>query len=71
MMKARKKNWKLIFKGKIEDFDNSDSAYWSTKTTSDKFKEVKSLCDQYMKIKGIKYSDVSRLLRSTAVLKRQ
>ena len=61
----------MIYKGSIEEFDNSASAYWKNKSPSEKFKETKSLCEQYLKMKGIKYSDVSRLLRTTAVLKRQ
>jgi hypothetical protein len=61
----------LIFKGSIEEFDNSESLYWAKQTPAEKFKEVRSLCDQYLRMKGMKYSDVSRLLRTTAVLKRQ
>ena len=70
-MVSKKRNWKLIYKGSIEEFDNSDSSYWEKRTPSEKFREVRSLCDQYLKMKGMKYSDVSRLLRTTAVLKRQ
>ncbi len=66
-----KKNWKVIYKGPVEGFDNADVDYWKDRSSTEKFREVRSLCDQYLKMKGIKYSDVSRLLRTTAVLKRQ
>jgi hypothetical protein len=71
LMPRKKKNWKLIYKGSIEEFDNSHSSYWEKQSATSKFREVRSLCDQYLIMKGLKYSDVSRLLRSTAVLKRQ
>ena len=66
-----KTKWKLIYKGDIESFDNSFHGYWKNKTTTKKFDEVRSLADQAMAIKGIDYLNVSRLLRTTAVLKRQ
>ena len=65
------KKWKLIYKGRIEDFDNSSADYWVNKSATEKFEETSSLVKQAMKIKGIKYNNVSRLLRSTAVIKRQ
>jgi hypothetical protein len=66
-----KDKWRLIFKGKIEDFDNTSHLYWKRRTATEKFAETKSLIDQAMKLKGINYLDASRLLRTTAVLKRQ
>ena len=70
-MAAPRNKWKLLFKGHIEDFDNSSQQYWKEKSATEKFRETRLLIDQAMKIKGIRYSDVSRLLRTTAVLKRQ
>lgn len=68
---ANMKKLDLIYKGRIEDFDNSFSDYWADKTATEKFRETTTLIEQVMKLRGIKYEDVSRLLRSTAVLKRQ
>lgn len=69
---AAKKDWKIIFKGKIDDFDPSTSIdYWQSKSTAEKFKETCSLIDQALRLKGKSISDVSGLLRTTAVLKRQ
>ena len=66
-----KKKWKLIFKGNADDFDPSVSLeYWKDRPAKEKFKEVKSLINQALAIKGKKYADASRLLRTTAVLKR-
>ena len=70
-MVVPRKKWQLLFKGQIEDFDNSSKPYWRGKSSTEKFRETRSLIEQVMNLKGIKYSDVSRLLRTTAVLKRQ
>jgi hypothetical protein len=70
-MVASLNKWPLLYKGKIEDFDNSSFQYWEGRSATEKFRETRSLIDQAMKLKGINYSDVSRLLRTTAVLKRQ
>ncbi|RMD86429.1 MAG: hypothetical protein D6808_03305 [Candidatus Dadabacteria bacterium] len=71
-MGKKGKAWSLLFKGKIEDFDPLQALnYWKDKTTEEKFKETRSLIDQALKMQGRSYEDVSRLLRSTAVLKRQ
>lgn len=69
--KTDRSNWQILYKGSLENFDNSDQDFWKDKSTLQKFDEVKSLCQQYMNIKGINHRDVSRLLRTTAVLKRQ
>ena len=66
-----KKNWKLIYKGKISEFDNSQADFWSNKSASEKFMETRNLINQAMSIKGRSLEDASRLLRTTAVLKRQ
>jgi hypothetical protein len=63
----------LIFKGKLEDFDQKalDFEYWKDKSTTEKFEEARKLADHVMLMQGKNYKDVSRLLRTTAVLKRQ
>lgn len=71
--KIKKSKYQLIFKGKLEDFDQRelDREYWKDKSTTEKFEEVRRLADIVMQIKGKDYQSVSRLLRTTAVLKRQ
>ena len=70
-MSSKRKNWKVIFKGDIEEFDALYSLnYWRDRLPQEKFKEVSSLIEQAISIKGRSYGDASRLLRSTAVLKR-
>lgn len=72
MRRAKPKNWTLQFKGKIEDFDSLSSLdYWLKRSPREKFLEVENLISQAQKIRGKSRSDESRLLRSTAVLKRQ
>lgn len=66
----KKKNWQVLYKGPLSGFDH-EFDFWRNKTTTEKFAEVLSLTEQYMKIKGINPKDASRLLRSTAVLKRE
>lgn len=70
-MPISKKKWRVQYKGDIENFDNRAREYWMSKSSSEKFRETRSLIDTAMKLKGISYKDVSRLLRSTAVLKRK
>lgn len=72
MSKLKKSKYQLIFKGKIEDFDQKklDREYWKDKSTTEKFEEARRLADQLLIIQGRSYKDVSRLLRTTAVLKR-
>lgn len=71
-MNSKRKNWKQIYKGKLEGFDpNISLEYWENQSVSHKFEETLSLIEQALKIKGKTLSDVSRLLRTTAVLKRQ
>lgn len=67
----KRKNWKVIFKGKIEDFNPTESLeYWRKRTAIEKCMEVKRLADHVMKMKGQNIEYVSGLLRATAVLKR-
>ena len=70
-MTTSRKDWRAIYKGPIEDTDNSDHSYWKDKSATEKFREVTSLIEQAIKLKGKNYADLSKLLRSTAVLKRQ
>lgn len=68
-MKKKSKNREVLYKGPLEGLENS-SDYWKTKSTAEKYKEVLSLIEQYMKIKGIDPEEASKSLRTTAVLKR-
>lgn len=66
-----KKKWDLIFKGKIEDFDNSCSLdYWKDKSTDEKFAEVTNLIKQAQIIKNNTDFDGSKFLRLTAVIRK-
>jgi len=68
----KKNKWKVIFKGDLDEFDSLCSLkYWENKSSTEKFKETTSLINNALKIKGKSIKDVSRLLRTTAVLKRQ
>jgi hypothetical protein len=65
-----KRKWKMIFKGKIEDFDPSISLdYWKNRSTEEKFIEVDKLIKQALEIKG-KTSNGQKFLRTTAIIKR-
>ena len=71
-MSKKKRQWQMLFKGDIQDFDPAISMkYWSNRSSTEKFRETKNLINQAMKIKGKSLKNASRLLRSTAVLKRQ
>jgi len=66
-----RKAWQLCFKGRIEDFDPSDSiVYWQGKSDLEKFNAVTELIHEAQVIKGRLNYDAPSLLRSTAVLKR-
>lgn len=68
---AERKEWQLIFKGQIEDFDSSDSlTHWQSKTDLEKFQAVAELIHEAQVIKARLNYDEPSLLRSTAVLKR-
>ena len=67
-----KRIWKLEFKGKLENFNPCTSLdYWLKKSPAEKFREVTDLILQAQLIKGLEDKNVSGLLRTTAVLKRQ
>ncbi len=64
--------WKLAYKGSLENFDPKTSLhYWLDRSPEEKFHEVVQLIEQAMKLKGKSLEDASRLLRTTAVIKRQ
>ncbi len=65
-----KKKWKLIYKGEIDNFDNSSIDYWKNKSADEKFAEVENLIDQAMQIKNKDRKNERELLRTTAVIKR-
>ncbi len=68
---SKRRRWKAIFKGQMDDFDPRESLrYWKTQSTEQKFREVQRLIDTALEIKGRKDWDGSELLRTTAVLKR-
>lgn len=71
-MKTRSRNWQLIFKGSIENFTGDDSLiFWQSQPSDEKFKEVGRLIDQALRMQGKGSFYELRLLRSTAVIKRQ
>lgn len=70
-MTDRKKEWTLVYKGPLDNFDNASFlSFWRSQSTAAKFAETKALIEQAMTIQGKSYENVSRFLRTTAVLKR-
>lgn len=71
MNSKKKRKLRVVYSGKIEDFDDAISlAFWNELTTEEKFKETTGMIKNAMKIKGWDIEHVSGLLRTTAVIKR-
>jgi hypothetical protein len=72
MAKLKRARWKMLFKGALKDFDpNCSMEYWRDKTADQKFKEVYELIVQACLIKGKSLTDASRLLRTTALIRKK